>query len=63
MAEIPPLPDTHIIRTYPNDYAQSDTESEGSHRLLNPFIYRNIKNLGTLNDLGALLDTPDDWEE
>jgi hypothetical protein len=33
-----------------------------SHRLLNPFIYRNIKNVGTLNDLAALLDTPDDWE-
>ena len=126
----PSLPDAHIIRTYPNNYAASDTESEGeaqfevdtedeeehaistrlrqnqeymdeqiappsgensawilepqtwqtsdgtdvvlirkptasnmSHRLLNPFIYRNIRNLGTLDDLAALLDTPDDWEE
>jgi hypothetical protein len=133
MAEIPApsLPDAHIVRTYPKDYAASDTESEGeahfevdtieeeeqhsisrrlqqnqeymdqqttplagensgwmlepqswettegtpvvlitqpaasnmSHRLLNPFIYRNIRNVGTLNDLAALLDTPDDWEE
>ena len=30
MAEIPPsLPDAHIIRTYPRDYAASDTGSEG----------------------------------
>jgi hypothetical protein len=132
MAEVPPsLPDAHIVRTYPKDYAASDTESEGeahfevdtveeeeqhsissrlqqnqeymdqqitppseensawileprswetsegtpvvlirqpaasnmSHRLLNPFIYRNIRNAGTLNDLAAFLDTPDDWEE
>ena len=131
MAEITPsLGDSHIIRTYPGDYAQSDTESEVeaqfvvdeedeeehsisarheqnklymdqqissssgvnsawllepqswkttegsdvilirkptasnlSHRLLNPHIYRNIKNAGTLDDLAALLDTPDDWEE
>jgi len=33
-----------------------------SHRLLNPFIYRNIQTAGTLNDLAILLDTPDDWE-
>ena len=130
MAEITPLlADSHIIRTYPKDYAQSDTESEGeaqfevdtedeeqnsistrlqqnqqymdqqitppsgensawilepqawettegsdvvlirkptasnlSHRLLNPFIYRNIYTAGTLDDLASLLDTPDDWE-
>jgi hypothetical protein len=130
MAEITPsLADSHIIRTYPKDYAQSDTESEGeaqfevdaedeeqnsistrlqqnqqymdqqitppsgensawilepqawetaegsdvvlirkptasnlSHRLLNPFIYRNIHTAGTLDDLSSLLDTPDDWE-
>ncbi|KAI8894083.1 hypothetical protein BC833DRAFT_518942, partial [Globomyces pollinis-pini] len=30
MAEITPtLPNRQIIRTYPNDYAPSDTESEG----------------------------------
>ena len=131
MAEIAPsLPDAHIIRTYPKDYAASDTESEGeaqfevdtedeeqhsistrleqnqqymdeeitplsgensawilepqhwqttegadvvlirkptasylSHRLLNPHIYRNIKNVGTLDDLAALLNAPDEWEE
>ncbi|KAH6584277.1 hypothetical protein BASA61_007555 [Batrachochytrium salamandrivorans] len=130
MAEnTPSLADAHIVRTYPNDYAPSDTESEGeaqfevevedeeqnsvstrleqnqlymdrqitapsgetsawvlepqtwkttegtdvvlirkptasnlSHRLLNPFIYRNIQNVGTLDDLATLLDTPDDWE-
>ena len=121
---------SHIIRTYPKDYAQSDTEeSEGeaqfevdvedeeqnsictrlqqnqqymdqlinshsgensawildtqtwkttegsdvvlirkptasnlSHRQLNPFIYRNIQNAGSLDNLASLLDTPDDWE-
>ncbi|KAH6598525.1 hypothetical protein BASA50_003564 [Batrachochytrium salamandrivorans] len=130
MAEnTPSLADAHIVRTYPNDYAPSDTESEGeaqfevevedeeqhsvstrfeqnqlymdrqitttsgetsawvlepqtwkttegtdvvlirkptasnlSHRLLNPSIYRNIQNVGTLDDLATLLDTPDDWE-
>ncbi|MFN7882021.1 MAG: hypothetical protein ACK5PF_03270, partial [bacterium] len=133
MAEIPSsLPGTLIIRTYPKDYAASDTQSEGeaqfefeadteeeeqysistrleqnreymdhqiasssrgnfvwicetqswqttdgtavvlirqptasnmSHRLLNAYIYRNIKKVGTLNDLAALLGTPEDWEE
>ncbi len=30
MAEIiPSLAESHIIRTYPKDYAQSDTQSEG----------------------------------
>ncbi|KAI8896739.1 hypothetical protein BC833DRAFT_527887 [Globomyces pollinis-pini] len=125
MAEITPSLAAHIIRTYPTDYAQSDTESEGeaqfeadtedeeqhsistrlqqnqqcmdqqitppsawilepqtwktaegsdvvlirkpaasnlAHRLLNPFIYRNIQTAGTLNDLAILLDTIDDWE-
>ena len=129
MAEITPSLGAHIIRTYPTDYAQSDTESEGeaqfevdtedeeqhsistrlrqnqqymdqqitppsgensawilepqtwktaegsdvvlirkptasnlSHRLLNPFIYRNIQTAGTLDDLATLLDTPDGWE-
>ncbi|KAI9337242.1 hypothetical protein BDR26DRAFT_981135 [Obelidium mucronatum] len=33
------------------------------HRLLNPHIYRNIKDVGTLDELAALLDTPDNWEE
>jgi hypothetical protein len=38
------------------------TASNLSHRLLNPFIYRNIGNVGTLDALATLLDTPDDWE-
>ena len=38
------------------------TASKLSHRLLNPFIYRNIKNVGTLNQLSILLDAPEDWE-
>lgn len=38
------------------------TASNLSHRLLNPFIYRNIQNVGTLDALATLLDTPDDWE-
>ena len=135
MANITPsLPDAHLVRTYPNDYADSDTESEGeaqfepekfepeketedqssislrfqqnqqfmdeqinppsgetsawllepqswkttegtdvvlirkptasdlSHRVLNPFIYRNIQNVGTLDQLATLLGTPSDWE-
>ena len=133
----PSLANSHIIRTYPTDYAQSDiesdiesdTESEGevqfevdpeydeqhsistrlqqnqeymddqitppsgetsawilehqnwdktdetgvllirkpaasnlSHRILNPFIYRNIQNAGCLNNLATLLKCPHDWE-
>ena len=38
------------------------TASNLAHRLLNPFIYRNIQTAGTLNDLAILLDTPDDWK-
>jgi hypothetical protein len=38
------------------------TASNLSHRLLNPFIYRNIQNVGNLDALATLLDTPDDWE-
>ena len=38
------------------------TASNLSHRLLNPFIYRNIESVGTLDDLATLLDTPDDWK-
>jgi hypothetical protein len=34
MAEIiPSLADSHIIRTYPKDYTQSDTETEGEAQL------------------------------
>jgi hypothetical protein len=38
------------------------TASYMSHRLLNPYVYRNIRNLGTLQDLADLLNTPNDWE-
>jgi hypothetical protein len=38
------------------------TVSKMSHQMLNPFIYRNIKNVGSLNDLAKLLQAPDDWE-
>jgi hypothetical protein len=38
------------------------TASNLSHRLLNPFIYRNIRAAGTLDELSSLLDTPKDWE-
>ena len=38
------------------------TASNLSHRLLNPFIYRNIQNVGTLDALATLLDTPDNWK-
>ena len=36
--------------------------SKLSHRLLNPFIYRNIQNVGSLDQLAILLDSPPDWE-
>jgi hypothetical protein len=36
--------------------------SKLSHRLLNPFIYRNIQNVGSLDQLAILLDAPPDWE-
>jgi hypothetical protein len=130
MAEITPsLPGAHLVLTYPKDYADTVTESEGevqfeidtedeeqysistrlqqnqqyvdlqitpasgehsawllesqtwktiegtdvvlvrkpsasnlSHRLLNPYIYRNIRNVGNLDSLATLLNTPDDWE-
>ncbi|KAH9269693.1 hypothetical protein BASA83_008165 [Batrachochytrium salamandrivorans] len=93
MAEnTPSLADAHIVRTYPNDYAPSDTESEGeaqfevevedeeqnsvSTRFEQNQLYMdrqittpsgetsagNIQNVGTLDDLAALLDTPGDWE-
>jgi hypothetical protein len=39
------------------------TASNLSHRVLNPHIYRNIQNLGTLDDLAILLETQLDWEE
>jgi hypothetical protein len=39
------------------------TASNLSHRLLNPHIYRNIQDAGSLNDLAILLETPLDWEE
>ena len=38
------------------------TASNMSHRLLNPFIYRNIQNVGSLNDLARMLESPLDWE-
>jgi len=38
------------------------TASNLSHRLLNPFIYRNIGNVGSLDALATLLGTPTDWE-
>jgi hypothetical protein len=38
------------------------TASNLSHRLLNPFIYRNIQNVGTLDALATLLGSPQDWE-
>ena len=37
---------------------RNPTVSNLSHRLLNPFIYRNIHTDGTLDDLASLLDTP-----
>ncbi|KAJ3316531.1 hypothetical protein HDV06_003312 [Boothiomyces sp. JEL0866] len=39
------------------------TASKMSHRLLNPYIYRNIKDVGDLTGLAAMLNTPPNWEE
>lgn len=39
------------------------TASNLSHRTLNPFIYRNIQDVGTLDNLASLLDSPDNWQE
>ena len=39
------------------------TASYMSHRILNPHIYRNIRNVGTLDGLALLLETHDDWEK
>ena len=39
------------------------TASNLLHRNLNPFIYRNIQKVDTLDDLAVLLDTPRDWEQ
>jgi hypothetical protein len=123
---VPTLPDQHVVRTYPHDYAGTETESEAegcfevdtedeeqvsieirlqqnqsymddliassqstwilepqewkttegadvilirkptdsllTHRQLNPYIYRNIKEISALDELASLLDTPPDWE-
>ena len=39
------------------------TASNLSHRLLNPFIYRSIQNVGALENLASLLCTPEDWAD
>ena len=44
------------------ELVRKPTASNLSHRLLNPFIYRNIQNVGTLDALATLLETPNDWE-
>ena len=46
--------------TEDNVLIRKPTASNQSHRLFNPFIYRNIKSAGTLDVLATLLDTPDD---
>ena len=33
------------------------------HRYLHPSLYRNIRNVGTLNMLAALIKAPTDWED
>lgn len=42
-------------------FVRKPTASNLSHRNLNPFLYRNIQNVGTLDDLAALLVSVD-WE-
>ncbi|KAJ3253378.1 hypothetical protein HK103_000698 [Boothiomyces macroporosus] len=37
--------------------------SKMSHRLLNPYIYRNIKDIDGLAGLATMLNTPPNWEE
>ena len=55
-ASTPPSGDTiQLIR--------KPTASKMSHRLLNPFIYRNLQDVGTFDDLATLLDSPSNWIE
>ena len=39
------------------------TASNLIHRVLNPWIYRNIHNIGSLHDLANLLRSDSDWED
>ena len=39
------------------------TASRLSHRLLNPYIYKTIQDVGGLNGLVTLLNVPDNWED
>ena len=39
------------------------TASNMSFQLLNPYIYRNIQNIGTLDQLAAMLNAPSNWNE
>ncbi|KAJ3253714.1 hypothetical protein HK103_000372 [Boothiomyces macroporosus] len=39
------------------------TASKMSHRLLNPYIYRNINDVGGLAGLSTMLNTSSNWEE
>ena len=41
---------------------QKPTASNVLHTALNPMIYRNVQNAGSLNDLAVLLKSPEDWE-
>ncbi len=39
------------------------TASAMSYRVLHPFLYRKIKDVGSLNDMARLLRSPSDWED
>jgi hypothetical protein len=39
------------------------TASSLSNRLLNPYLYRNVQNVGEMDHLASILDAPTNWEE
>ena len=39
------------------------TVSKVSSKALNPFTYRTVRSIQSLDDLAALLQSPDDWRD
>ena len=42
---------------------ENPTASHINHKLLHPSLYRNVKNLGSLDDFARLIGAPDSWSE
>ncbi len=57
------LPQTSsTVQGVPIILIKKPTASALSYRVLHPFLYRRIKDVGSLNDLAYLLRSPSDWE-